>query len=57
MKIHPKFAAVLKRQQEKQAEICERINKRNKAAQALERPEYRAELAEKVIRSGVLRHE
>lgn len=53
MKIHPKFAAVLKRQQEKQAAECKRLNK----LQRMARPEYRAELAEKVIRSGVLRHD
>jgi len=55
MKIHPKFAKVLKRQQEKQAAECKRINKLQRMA--LARPEYRTELAEKVIKAGIIQME
>ena len=53
MNIHPKFAAALKAQQAKQAVECRRLNKLQRMA--LARPEYRAELAGKVIQSGALR--
>lgn len=53
MKIHPRFAAVLKRQQEQQAAECKRLNK----LQRMARPEYRAELAEKAIKAGIIQME